>query len=49
MENGYIVTNKEQELEVLKKFEQKGFKWGMGNLPTDFIFQKVFCFMDSHI
>lgn len=44
MENGYIVTNKEQELEVLKKFEQKGFKWGIGELPTDFIFSEGILF-----
>ena len=37
MENGYIVINKEQELDVLKKLEQKGFKWGMGRQnPTKY-------------
>lgn len=37
MENGYIVTNKEQELKVLKKLEQNGFKWGMGRKnPTKY-------------
>ena len=32
----YIVANKEQELEVLKKFEQEGLKWASGRKPTEF-------------
>lgn len=44
MKNGYIITNKEQELDVLKKIEQKGFKWGMGDLPTEFIFSEGLLF-----
>ena len=44
MKNGYIVANKEQELEVLKEFEQKGFKWGIGDLPTEFIFSEGLLF-----
>lgn len=33
----YIVANKEQELDVLKKFEQKGLVWANGETPTDWI------------
>lgn len=32
----YIVVNKQQELEVLKKFEQGGLKWASGRKPTEF-------------
>jgi hypothetical protein len=35
-EKAYIVANKEQELEVLKKFEQEGLKWVSGSNPTEF-------------
>ena len=35
-EKAYIVANKEQELEVLNKFEQDGLKWVSGRKPTDF-------------
>ena len=34
----YIVANEEQELDVLKRFERRGFKWGDEELPTEFIF-----------
>ena len=33
----YIVTSKQQELEVLKKFEENGFVWIGGDQPTDFV------------
>ena len=33
----YIVANKEQELEVLKKFEESGFVWIGGELPTEWV------------
>ena len=33
----YIVANKEQELEVLKRFEQEGLKWAIGRKPTEFL------------
>ena len=36
-EKAYIVANKEQELEILKKFEQKGLFWRLGRNATDFI------------
>lgn len=36
-DNAYIVANKEQELEVLKKFEQGGLLWNTGEKPTKWI------------
>lgn len=41
---GYIVANQEQELNVLKKLEQEGFKWYDNDLPTSFIFSEGFLF-----
>ena len=38
VDKAYIVANKEQELDVLKRFERRGFKWGSEELPTEFIF-----------
>lgn len=36
-DKAYIVANKEKELDVLKKLENDGFKWGViGTLPTKF-------------
>lgn len=40
----YIVANQEQELNVLKKLEQEGFKWYDNDLPTSFIFSESFLF-----
>lgn len=40
----YIVANQEQELNVLKKLENDGFKWGDNDLPTAFIFSKCLLF-----
>ena len=37
MDKAYIVVDKEQELDVLKKFEQKGLAWANGEIPTDWI------------
>lgn len=37
MDKAYIVSNKEQELDILKKFEQKGLVWANGETPTDWI------------
>lgn len=37
MKKAYIVTNKEQELEALKKFEQDGLFWSNGEKPTEWI------------
>ena len=31
MDNAYIVANKKQELDVLKKLEEKGLNWFSGN------------------
>lgn len=36
-DKAYIVANKEQELDVLKKFERKGLVWANGENPTDWI------------
>ena len=33
----YIAANKEQELDILKKFERQGIYWNAGEYPTDFI------------
>lgn len=44
-EKAYIVANKEQELDVLKKLENDGFKWGViGTLPTKFRFSEAVLF-----
>lgn len=40
MNKAYIVTNKKQELDVLKKFEQNGLFWRSGNKPTEWITSK---------
>lgn len=45
MDKAYIVANKEQELDVLKKLENDGFKWGViGTLPTKFRFSEAVLF-----
>lgn len=36
-DKAYIVANKEQEIDVLKKLERKGLIWTNGKNPTDFI------------
>lgn len=36
-DKAYIVANKEQELDVLEKFEQKRLLWANGETPTDWI------------
>lgn len=36
-DKAYIVANKQQELDVLKKFEQKGVFWRLGRNATDFV------------
>lgn len=36
-DKAYIVANKEQELDVLKKFEQKGLLWRVGRNATNFV------------
>lgn len=33
----YIVASKQQELNVLKKFEENGFVWIGGEQPTEFV------------
>ena len=43
-DKAYIVANKEQELDVLKKFEQKGLVWANGDTPTDWITSKTSLF-----
>lgn len=40
-DKAYIVANREQELDVLKKLEKNGFKWGgTRTLPTKFRFSE---------
>lgn len=36
-DKAYIVANKEQELDVLKKFEQKNLFWDEGEKPTEWV------------
>ena len=36
-DKAYIVVNKKQELDILKKFERKGLVWANGETPTDWI------------
>lgn len=36
-DKAYIVANKEQELEVLNEFEENGFGWIGGELPTEWV------------
>lgn len=36
-DKAYIVANKKQELDVLKKFEEKGVVWRVGRNATDFV------------
>lgn len=36
-DKAYIVANKKQELNVLKKFEQKGLLWRVGRNATNFV------------
>lgn len=36
-DKAYIVANKQQELEVLKKLEQKGLLWRVGRNVSDFV------------
>ena len=43
-DKAYIVANKEQELEILKKFEQNGFAWLPGDNPTDWLPSKSVSF-----
>nr|DAU05698.1 MAG TPA: hypothetical protein [Caudoviricetes sp.] len=33
----YIVASKQQELDVLKKFDKNGFVWIGGEQPTEFV------------
>lgn len=36
-DKAYVVANKEQELEVLNEFEENGFVWIGGELPTEWV------------
>lgn len=40
----YIVANKEQELDVLKKFEEKGLVWVSGDNATDWVPSEISLF-----
>lgn len=33
----YIVANEQQELQILNNFEEKGFRWNAGYIPTSFV------------
>lgn len=46
-DKAYIVANKQQELDVLKKFEQKGFRWNVGDNPTSFVPSERFNFKEN--
>lgn len=37
----YIVANKQQELDVLKRFEENGLFWGEGEKPTEWVPSKT--------
>ena len=37
VDKAYIVANEEQELDVLKKFEQNDLFWLNGAMPTNFV------------
>ena len=44
-DKAYIVANKQQEIDVLKKLEKNNFQWGiMGVLPTKFRFSEAILF-----
>lgn len=43
-DKAYIVANKEQELDVLNKFERKGLAWLSGEYPTEWILSKTSLF-----
>lgn len=36
-DKAYILANKQQELDVLKKFEENGLFWGDGEKPTEWV------------
>lgn len=43
-DKAYIVANKEQELDVLKKFERKGLAWLSGENPTEWVLSETISF-----
>nr|DAD70536.1 MAG TPA: hypothetical protein [Siphoviridae sp. ctcPV5] len=47
-DKAYIVANKEQELEVLKNFEQNGFPWNACENAMSFVPSKRFNFNESN-
>ena len=47
-DKAYIVANKEQELDVLKKFEQKGFPWNAGENAMSFVPSERFNFSENN-
>lgn len=46
-DKAYIVANKQQELDILKKFEDQGFRWNVGDNPTSFVPSEVFNFKEN--
>lgn len=47
-DKAYIVANKEQELDVLKIFEEKGFPWNAGESAMSFVPSERFNFNESN-
>lgn len=47
-DKAYIVANKEQELDVLKKFEEKGFPWNACENAMSFVPSERFNFNESN-
>ena len=47
-DKAYIVANKEQELEVLKRFEQKGFPWNACENAMSFVPSERFNFNENN-
>lgn len=47
-DKAYIVANKQQELDVLHKFEEKGFRWNAGDNPTSFVPSERFNFKENN-
>ena len=46
-DKAYIVANKKQELEVLKKLEKDGLTWERGEQPQEFVPSKKISNYDS--
>lgn len=49
MDKAYIVANKKQELDVLKKLERKGLVWNAGDKPTEWITSEQSALFDDYV